>query len=420
MINIIDDVCGAGKTTYIIDEIRKGITNGKKYIFVTPFTDEIDNRILKIFPDDFVQPTYENASKGTKLTSLKDLINGGNNIATTHALFKMIDMEVIDLLKQENYTLIIDEVLDVVNAVNVTKSDINVMVDSNFIHIGDNNKIEWIDEEYMGKFDDYKRWAECGNLYAYLSKENKIQSFVWNFPHQIFDLFEETYILTYMFDCQPMAYYLKAHNIQYVKYSLFNGMLTKHQFNKIDRNLVHILNNRVYNDIGEKRYALSKAWCIAKKEKGCMSTHAEQLTKILGSVCRTGGGFSTEKKRISSNDLIWTTFSTAHKVKNDYENKNPIRIGKEGKTRGKFLSLNARSTNAYKDRHYIFYAANLFFNPMLKKYFYQQNITVNEDDWALSMLIQFICRSAIRENEEIYLYIPSKRMRELLINYLGM
>ena len=29
MINIIDDVCGAGKTTYIIDEIRKCITNGK-------------------------------------------------------------------------------------------------------------------------------------------------------------------------------------------------------------------------------------------------------------------------------------------------------------------------------------------------------------------------------------------------------
>ena len=420
MINIIDDVCGAGKTTYIIDEIRKGITNGKKYIFVTPFTDEIDNRILKMFPDDFVQPTYENASKGTKLTSLKDLINGGNNIATTHALFKMIDMEVIDLLKQENYTLIIDEVLDVVNTVNVTKSDINVMVDSNFIHIEDNNKIEWINEEYTGKFDDYKRWAECGNLYAYLSKKDKIQAFVWNFPHQIFDLFEETYILTYMFGCQPMAYYLKAHNIQYVKYSLFNGMLTKHQFNKIDRNLVHILNNRVYNEIGEKRYALSKAWCIAKKEKGCMSTHAEQLTKILGSVCRTGGGFSTEKKRIPSNDLIWTTFSTAHKVKNDYENKNPIRIGKEGKTRGKFLSLNARSTNAYKDRHYIFYAANLFFNPMLKKYFQQQNITVNEDDWALSMLIQFVCRSAIRNGEQIYIYIPSKRMRELLIDYLEM
>ena len=43
---------------------------------------------------------------------------------------------------------------------------------------------------------------------------------------------------------------------------------------------------------------------------------------------------------------------------------------------------------------------------------------VDEDGYALSEMIQFIWRSAIRNNEPIYCYIPSKRMRDLLQGYI--
>ena len=39
--------------------------------------------------------------------------------------------------------------------------------------------------------------------------------------------------------------------------------------------------------------------------------------------------------------------------------------------------------------------------------------------YALSEMIQFICRSAIRKNEKIQVYVPSERMRNLLRQYVS-
>ena len=41
-----------------------------------------------------------------------------------------------------------------------------------------------------------------------------------------------------------------------------------------------------------------------------------------------------------------------------------------------------------------------------------------EDKFALSELVQFVFRSAIRNNKPIDVYIPSKRMRDLFEEWL--
>lgn len=64
------------------------------------------------------------------------------------------------------------------------------------------------------------------------------------------------------------------------------------------------------------------------------------------------------------------------------------------------------------------YMINRYLNPYVKKFFEGYNIMVDEDGYALSEMIQFIWRSAIRNNEPIYCYIPSKRMRDLLQGYI--
>ena len=54
------------------------------------------------------------------------------------------------------------------------------------------------------------------------------------------------------------------------------------------------------------------------------------------------------------------------------------------------------------------------------KLFYQRhNIKVNEDMYALSTMIQWIWRSAIRDGKDINIYIPSKRMRTLLVDWIN-
>ncbi len=56
---------------------------------------------------------------------------------------------------------------------------------------------------------------------------------------------------------------------------------------------------------------------------------------------------------------------------------------------------------------------------MLKNYFQEQGVEVREDDYALSEMIQWVWRSAIRDGKEIWIYIPSRRMRELFRNWLN-
>ena len=57
-------------------------------------------------------------------------------------------------------------------------------------------------------------------------------------------------------------------------------------------------------------------------------------------------------------------------------------------------------------------------NPIIKNYFIQNGIEVDEDCYALSEMLQFIWRSGIREGKKITIYIPSIRMRNLLKDWI--
>ncbi len=68
--------------------------------------------------EDFICPIIQlirqyifvrtNEKDGTKLNNLKDLIVKGKDIVSTHALFKRIDNELIELIEMQGYTLILD------------------------------------------------------------------------------------------------------------------------------------------------------------------------------------------------------------------------------------------------------------------------------------------------------------------------
>ena len=83
-----------------------------------------------------------------------------------------------------------------------------------------------------------------------------------------------------------------------------------------------------------------------------------------------------------------------------------------------FLTFNSKATNAYRDKICLTYIVNLFMNTSEKLFYQSHGIKPNEDIYALSIMVQWIWRSAIRDGEEVYLYIPSRRMRTLLINWM--
>ena len=83
-----------------------------------------------------------------------------------------------------------------------------------------------------------------------------------------------------------------------------------------------------------------------------------------------------------------------------------------------FVAVNSRATNQYQDKSVCIYLANRFMKPVTKKFFSKHDVQVDEDKFALSELLQWLFRSRIRNGQPINVYIPSKRMRTLLIDYL--
>ncbi len=80
--------------------------------------------------------------------------------------------------------------------------------------------------------------------------------------------------------------------------------------------------------------------------------------------------------------------------------------------------MNARATNAYKDRDAVAYLVNRFADPTITKFFIVIDISIDEAQYALGEMLQFIWRTSIRDDKPINLYIPSQRMRKLFKDWL--
>ncbi|MGI6069095.1 MAG: hypothetical protein ACOYBE_01580 [Blautia sp.] len=132
---------------------------------------------------------------GTKLEGIKYLVSRGDNIVSTHALFQRFDNEIIDMCRAQNYTLIMDEVTDVIEKYEISKEDFKILTD-NFVTIDEKTGlIHWKDpnDNYYGKFSDEKRLCSL-NCLAYYGGS----IMMWLFPVEAFNAFRNIYILTYM------------------------------------------------------------------------------------------------------------------------------------------------------------------------------------------------------------------------------
>jgi hypothetical protein len=228
---------------------------------------------------------------------------------------------------------------------------------------------------------------------------------VWLFPIETFNSFRNIYILTYRFDLQMQKYYYDYYGLPYEYLSVTGDSMDTYRLTAYSdeinyikynyRELIHICENDKLNMIGDRDTDLSKGWYERNKRNVSMSVLKNNMSNFFRNI--RGG---------KSSDNIWTTFK-------DYYS---YLIGK-GYTKG-FLPLNSRATNEYRDRTSVAYPVNRYLNPFIKNFFVTNNIIVDEDGYALSEMLQFIWRSAIRKGEEIWVYIPSIRMRNLLKQWI--
>lgn len=84
-----------------------------------------------------------------------------------------------------------------------------------------------------------------------------------------------------------------------------------------------------------------------------------------------------------------------------------------------YLSARSRATNDYADRDVVIHLYNRNPNMSVVEYFKSYGFYINSDQFALSELIQFIFRSAVREGKPIDLYVASPRMKKIFVDWIN-
>lgn len=395
-IYVVDDMMGTGKTSAAINYINKS-SEEEKFIFITPFLTEIEERVIPLCADKhFVTPQADKSR--TKMDSLTELVEAGMNIASTHALFGRLTPSILRRIHEQKYTLIMDEVYETMQIEPLSIADSTNLMRCYMNVNSETGQLIWNDAypEYSGVFSHYKYLCQIGSLY--LHGGNKIMRVI---QPRLFTSFNKVYILTYMFDAQMLRYSFDLTGVKYkycgvrIKDGEYEFSEERSENSQIDyRSLIHILERKSLNKIGDGRYALSSTWYD-------MASRAN-----LEAVGRNMLNFFINIARTKSAENMWTSFKS----------KKYFLRGK-GYTKG-FIPVNSRAVNKFRGKTAIAYPVNIFLNPEVKVFCNQYGIRVDEDQYALSEMLQCIWRSAIRDGKEIQLYIPSERMRGLLKQWI--
>ena len=156
------------------------------------------------------------------------------------------------------------------------------------------------------------------------------------------------------------------------------------------KSLIHIIDHEKLNDIGKDKYSVSQKWFNDHKYDGLVDKLRRNTTNFFRNITSR-----------STTDNLWTTYEEFREE-----------IKEKGFTKS-FIQLSSDSEKDYSDRIYLAYLANNFYPATM-----QNTFDISEDQYALSELLQFMFKSALSKGNEIWIYIPSKRMRNLLIEWI--
>ena len=397
---VVDSIMGSGKTSGAINYINS-LPHSEHFIYVAPYLTEVERILSSCQSGNVQQPFY---IEGRKLNGLHLLLEEGKNIVTTHQLFSKLGDSEVELIRSIGYICFIDETLDCVSSYDGedglntydTAGLFNYYVDVD----DETGLIKWKDDKYRGVFTPQKELADNNEL-AYYNNNVMIRIF----PLKVLTCFKEVYVLTYLFNGSFMSCYFKYFGITYANlyitgdnqstFTFTGDKLKENRPRKNYKDLIRVLHNDKMNEIGDADYSLSYSWYSRESNSG-------EIEKLKGNL----HNYFSNITKAKSSKCLWAAFKQSKE-----------RLSGKGYARG-YIAVNTRASNNYADRDVVAYVVNRFINTNIVQFFKQRGIEPDEELFALSEMIQCIWRSAIRNDKPITLYVPSKRMRRLLENWI--
>ena len=403
MIKVCDAIMGSGKSSAAISMMNGDPT--KKYIFITPYLEEA-KRIHDACPAlNFVEPSSKISDYGfTKIGHTRALIERGRNITTTHQAFLFYTDDLLSMIREKEYTIVIDESVNVLQSEEISSTDVQLLVDGGYLRESD-GIFSWTGKEYHGTvMREILRIAKSRNLVRVdKTSGTKCELFYWVLTPNLIMAFKDVYILTYLFAGQPLHHFLEIYGMEYRnigiqrsgnRYSFCEWPGYTPEYTQELRKHIHIYDKDNLNEIGEPETALSMSW---------FKTHPDDVARLKNNISNF---FRNILKDIPSERRMWGS----HK-------DGKVSLSGKGYTKA-FIPFNMRATNELRNRIALVYSLNVYMNVGEKMFYKAAGAVVDEDLYALSTMIQWIWRSAIRDGEDIWIYVPSRRMRKLLINWI--
>ena len=406
MLKICDSIMGSGKSSAIITYINEHPE--KRFLYIAPYLDESE-RIKDACPDaKFILPSDKIPEYYfSKARHTMALVKRGCNVSTTHQAVRYYTDETLSYLRKNNYTIIIDEEINIFHQTKtISDGDVYTLCEAGQLKVDDFGCLSKTDKPYTGDaFEELFDLMETRKIVRIENASGGSASWYSIYPKEFLESVDEVIVLTYLFTGSEMEMFLKINNIGYefigVEYNDNKYRLIEHpgclpEYTKHLKDMIHVIDDDKLNSVGNAKTALSMSW---------FKKHDDKIKILQNNIYN----FFRHKSGQSSGERLCGVYTSDDDIWNKLKGK--------GYTTSK-LAFNCKATNEFRQRNTIAYLVNLYPNVGIKMFYQKHGYDLDDNRYALSTMVQFLWRSAIRDGKEIWVYLPSKRMRTLLLDWM--
>jgi hypothetical protein len=403
-IEVLDKIMGSGKTTAVLEWCES--QPEKSFMYVTPLLSESEGRVVEACKESkFIAPNTENHR--TKGLHLLDLLQSGVNVSITHEMYSSLKDTHLFWIKQNGYIVILDEEVSFIEPFGLyTPDDFTYLKKLEQIKVQEDGKLVWIGDE-IGDDTRYTKLANMCRLGMIYQAKRSETTFVTQLPMDLITCAERVILITYLFKGSVMDTFVRMKGIEVVD---FTEVVVHEDSKEKLRNLIEF--------VGEKQ---ASEWVSESLSSSWYKTANQAKLTKLGKTIRAVGN----AVKVTKDDMLWCTPSAIARPKT----KTAKKVSPQGYAAGKgdiqdgiadgcFLPCSSRATNAYRNRSVMMHCYNRFPHVTVTSFLQDYGATVDNNQFALSELVQWVWRSQIRDGKPIKLCILSKRMRKIFQDWL--
>jgi len=373
----------------------------RPYLFVGASDDEVEAFIAAAAELQFTQPAKGEVCNGitcsSKRAHMAHLLPDGRNVAITGGVFNFIDDAMLKAIWYNGYTLLshADSIYwsDPIRKYNpanideaIRRKQLIPVAQDTFL-LSSAHRASYV--LGMAGIDEI---TYNDRLLTKLTAGNR-SAMCWTLQPQIMNAFQSAHIFHCMPIASPLAAYLSVFGVQ-SSVEECGG-----ERNKNLASLLNIVQDEKYNEKGADPSAYSTRWYEQKKT-------VDEVFKDMRNVLihtQSGG----ERSSLLAYSMPKEVLSAIHSEK----------LRSVFRDRG-FPAIPGSSCNVYSTASVLCYCTNTYFPSSCISYFRSNKVAFDQDAYALHHMLRWISRSAVCNGEPVTVYVPSKRMRGLLENWM--